>query len=218
MEQFTNMFALGGGRRAAEGGRGSPQTPPPAQQRRSQDNDSFGDYSLVSNQQGRSVAGPPTGDVEFSFHGSKDPTTIRVATASQPRERGDDRYHTETAQAGPGPGGAGNSYHTTPPGGAAAAGGTRSNGDRAYWSLLWIQGVIETVGTKHDTTAARDLTWQRDININSNTQKIKQFQEVVGGLQDFRTYLFMKPGSAFVTVLHSPMKLVAISEATEHLQ
>ena len=74
------------------------------------------------------------------------------------------------------------------------------------------------MGTKHDTTAARDLTWQRDININSNTQKIKQFQEVVGGLQDFRTYLFMKPGSAFVTVLHSPMKLVAISEATEHLQ
>jgi hypothetical protein len=51
-------------------------------------------------------------------------------------------------------------------------------------------------------------------------QKIKQFQEVVGGLQDFRTYLLMKPGSAFVKILHSPMpmKFVAISEATQHLQ
>jgi hypothetical protein len=28
----------------------------------------------------------------------------------------------------------------------------------------------------------------------------------------------MKPRSAFVTVLHSPMKFVAISEATQHLQ
>ena len=36
-------------------------------------------------------------------------------------------------------------------------------------------------------------------------KKIKQFQEVVGGLQDFRTYLLMKPGSAFVTILHSPI-------------
>jgi hypothetical protein len=49
-------------------------------------------------------------------------------------------------------------------------------------------------------------------------KKIKQFQEVVGGLQEFRTYLLIKPGSAFVTVLHSPMKFVAISEATQHLQ
>jgi hypothetical protein len=49
-------------------------------------------------------------------------------------------------------------------------------------------------------------------------QKIKQFQEVVGGLQDFWTYLFMKPGSAFVIVLHLPMKFVAISEAILHLQ
>ena len=72
------------------------------------------------------------------------------------------------------------------------------------------------MGTEGDITATRDLKWQRDVN--GNTQKIKQFQEVVGGLQDFRTYLLMKPGSAFVTILHSPMKFVAISEATQHLQ
>ena len=68
MERFTNMFDLGGGRKSAEGGGGSPQMPPPAQQRQPQDNDSFGDYLLVSNQQGRSVAGTPTGDVEFSHN------------------------------------------------------------------------------------------------------------------------------------------------------
>jgi hypothetical protein len=82
---YQHVLNLGEGQKSAEGGRGSPQMPPPAQQRRPQDNDSFGDYSLVSNQQGQSVAGAPTGDVEFSLRGSNDPTTIRVAMASQPR-------------------------------------------------------------------------------------------------------------------------------------
>jgi hypothetical protein len=48
--------------------------------------------------------------------------------------------------------------------------------------------------------------------------KIKQFQEVAGSLQDFLTYLFIKPGSAFATVLHSPIKFVALTEGTQHLQ
>jgi hypothetical protein len=61
----------------------------------------------------------------------------------------------------------------------------------------------------------RDLKWQKEVA--RDAQKISQFKEVVGGLQDFRTYLFMKPGSAFVTVLHSPMKFIAISKAAQHL-
>jgi hypothetical protein len=76
--------------------------------------------------------------------------------------------------------------------------------------------ALKRWGPSSDTTAAQDLKWQRDVN--GGMQKIKQFQEVVGGLQNFWTYLLMKPGSAFVTVLHSPMKLVAISKATQHLQ
>jgi hypothetical protein len=48
--------------------------------------------------------------------------------------------------------------------------------------------------------------------------KISQFQEVAGALQEFKTYLFIKPGSAFCTVVHSSMKFMAISEATQHLQ
>jgi hypothetical protein len=64
----------------------------------------------------------------------------------------------------------------------------------------------------------KELKWQWDIV--SNPQKIKQFQDVVGALhlQKFKTYLFVKPSSAFVTVIHSPMKFVAISVAMQCLQ
>ena len=72
-------------------------------------------------------------------------------------------------------------------------------------------------GSSGDTTTVQDLKWHWDVN--GNMQKIKQFQEeVVGGLQDFRTCLLNKPGSAFLTVIHLPMKFLAISEATQHLQ
>ena len=76
--------------------------------------------------------------------------------------------------------------------------------------------ALKRWGPSGDITTTRDLRWQRDVK--GDTQKIKKFQEVVGGLQEFCTYLLMKPGSAFVTVLHLPMKFVAISEATQHLQ
>jgi hypothetical protein len=54
--------------------------------------------------------------------------------------------------------------------------------------------------------------------LDGDTSKIKVFQETVGGLQEFKTYLFIKKGSAYCTVLHSPMKFMAISKATQHLQ
>jgi hypothetical protein len=76
--------------------------------------------------------------------------------------------------------------------------------------------AIQKWGIGTEASIARDLKWQRDVD--GKAQKATQFKEVVGGLQDFHTYLFMKPGSAFVTVMHSPMKFVAISEATQHLQ
>jgi hypothetical protein len=47
---------------------------------------------------------------------------------------------------------------------------------------------------------------------------MKQFQDMVGALQDFKTYLLLKPGSVFVTVVHSSMKFVAINKETQHLQ
>ncbi len=54
--------------------------------------------------------------------------------------------------------------------------------------------------------------------MNGDISKIKVFQETTGGLQEFKTYLFIKKGSAYCTVLHSPMKFMTISEATQHLQ
>jgi hypothetical protein len=41
---------------------------------------------------------------------------------------------------------------------------------------------------------------------------------MVGALQDFKTYLLLKPGSAFVMVVHSPMKCVTINKETQRLQ
>ena len=208
------MFDLGGGRKSAEGGRGSPQTPPPAWQRRPQDDNSFRDYLLGSNQQGWSVAGAPTGDVEFSLCGSNDPTTIRVATASQPREGGNDGHHTETTRVGPVRGGQGTVTTPAHSGVQLQLGGPTQTATGPTGPYSGFKEALKRWGPSGDNTAARDLKWQRDVN--GDTQKIKQFQEVVGGLQDFRAYLLMKPGSAFVTVLHSPMKFVAISEATQH--
>ena len=47
---------------------------------------------------------------------------------------------------------------------------------------------------------------------------IAQLKEIMGNLQDFKVYLFVKQGSSFTTVMHSPMKFAAISAATGHLQ
>jgi hypothetical protein len=76
--------------------------------------------------------------------------------------------------------------------------------------------AIKKWGLGTESSILRDLKWQKEVA--GDAQKINQFKEVVGGLQDFHTYLFMKPGSAFVTVLHSPMKFVAISKGMQHLQ
>ena len=79
-----------------------------------------------------------------------------------------------------------------------------------------FSAAITRWGTGTNEDIKRNLKWQADVG--GETTKIKQFQEVAGSLQDFCTYLFIKPGSAFVTVLHSPIKFMAISERTQHLQ
>ena len=95
-----------------------------------------------------------------------------------------------------------------------AAADTGSQENQAQYS--GFDKAIKKWGLGTKASTSRDLKWQREMD--GDAQKITQFKEVVGGLQDFRTYLFMKPGSAFVTVMHSPMKFVAISDATQHLQ
>jgi hypothetical protein len=168
----------------------------------------------VSNQRSRSVAGPPTRAVEFTLPGSND---LQVATESQSREGDEEGHYMEPAQFGPSPEGQGAAITPRHPGLQPQQGVHQvqmATGPIKPYS--GFDEVLKRWGPSGDITTTRDLKWQRDVN--GNTQKIKQFQEVVGGLQDFRTYLLMKPGSAFVTILHSPMKFVAISEATQHLQ
>ncbi len=54
------------------------------------------------------------------------------------------------------------------------------------------------------------LLWQKKVQ--GNSAKFKQFQEVVEALQEFKTYLFIKKGSLFCTVVHLLMKFAAISD------
>jgi len=162
------------------------------------------------------VAEPPTRAVEFTLPGSNNLRATRVATEAHSREGEEEGHYRETAQADSGTEVQGTEVTPHHQGLPPQAWGPVQ---MAIGSLKPYSGFDEALkcwGPSGDITATRDLRWQRDVK--GDTQKIKQFQEVVGGLQEFRTYLLMKPGSAFVTVLHSPMKFVAISEATQHLQ
>jgi hypothetical protein len=60
------------------------------------------------------------------------------------------------------------------------------------------------------------LAWQKAVD--GDTSKIKVFQKTTGGLQEFKTSLFIEKGSAYCPVLHSLMKFMAITKATQHLQ
>jgi hypothetical protein len=76
--------------------------------------------------------------------------------------------------------------------------------------------AIAKWGIGDEISQTTELRWQQGVG--GDRTKADQFREVVGALQAFRTYLFIKPGSAFCTVIHSPLKFVAISEATQQLQ
>ena len=65
-------------------------------------------------------------------------------------------------------------------------------------------------------TIPHELNWQRLVE--GDATKIAQWRDVMGSIQDFKAYLFVKPGSCFATIVHSPMKFAAISAATSHLQ
>jgi hypothetical protein len=79
-----------------------------------------------------------------------------------------------------------------------------------------MTAAIGKWGIGDATSQVRELLWQK--RVEGDSAKIKQFQEVAGALQDYKTYLFPKKGSVFWTVMHSPMKFVALSDATQHLQ
>ena len=70
--------------------------------------------------------------------------------------------------------------------------------------------VAETAkwGTGTHKLQTCELNWQKLVD--GNCAKIKQFQEAAGALQKFKTYLFVREGSSYFMVIHSPsMKFVA---------
>jgi hypothetical protein len=79
-----------------------------------------------------------------------------------------------------------------------------------------MAAAIKKWGIGDTVTQSVELRWQQGVA--GKKTKIPQFQDVAGALQKSKTYLFMKPESAFCTILHSPMKFMAITEATKHLQ
>jgi hypothetical protein len=86
-------------------------------------------------------------------------------------------------------------------------------------STIPFSGLANAIAqwkTTDSATIGRELEWQRGVG--GDKTKIMQFQETAGGLQEFKTYLFVKPGSALCTIAHSPMKFLAILDATRHLQ
>ena len=104
------------------------------------------------------------GDVEFSPCESKDPTTIWVVTASQPSKRGNDGYHTQTAQAGPGPGSQRTATTPPHPGVQPQLGGPAQMATGSTGPYSAFEEALKRWGPSGDTTAVRDLKWQRDVN------------------------------------------------------
>jgi hypothetical protein len=74
-----------------------------------------------------------------------------------------------------------------------------------------MAAAIKKCGIGHTVTQSVELRWQQGVA--GKKTKIAQFQDVTGALQKFKTYLFTKPGSTFCTVVHSPMKFMAITKA-----
>jgi hypothetical protein len=214
MDRTSNLFDLGGGQRDSRGGRKTPPALPASHQQCHKDDKGKDKYSMILSQ-GRSMGGgPPTRNITFSLERDTAQPPPPMTQREPPFEDfgGGNNVATNQPQRD----------HGVPLGGLENTGALRVGVGAVLATAIGTSPYLEFddaiqkwgMGTK--ASIARDLKWQCDVD--SNLQKTTQFKEVIGGLHDFRTYLFMKPGSAFVTVMHSPMKFVAISKATQHLQ
>jgi hypothetical protein len=79
-----------------------------------------------------------------------------------------------------------------------------------------MAAAIDKWGVGDAETQVQELLWQQGVG--GDKAKIKQFRDVAGALQEFKTYIFVKPGSVFCIVVHLPVKFMAITEATQQLQ
>jgi hypothetical protein len=175
---------------------------------------------MISSQARSLGGGPPARNIEFALGRNTEQPPLSVT--QQETHIATTRYNKNDGvpvggnPAAISPGGPGAHPNTANPMAQTREGGAATATVTTSMPYLGFNEAIKKWGLGMESSILRDLKWQKEVA--RDVQKISQFKEVVGGLQDFRTYLFMKPGSAFVTVLHSPMKFVAISEVTQHLQ
>jgi hypothetical protein len=104
-------------------------------------------------------------------------------------------------------------------GGAEAQATDRENTTHIATEATAYSGVgaaIRKSGLGTKMTITQDLAWQQSVK--GDPTKINQWKEVMGSIQDFKAYLFIRQESGFATVMHSPLKFAAISVATQHLQ
>jgi hypothetical protein len=211
---YQTSLTFGVGEGTAGGGREMPPALPALCQQRHKDDEGEDKYSMILSQVRSMGGGPPTRNITFSLERNTAQPPPPVTQSESPFEDfgGGNNAAINQPQCKHGMplGGLENTNALGMGVGAALATATGTSPYSGFNNAIKKWGM----GTK--ASIARDLKWQHDVG--GNPQKTTQFKEVVGGLQDFHTYLFMKPGSAFVTVMHSPMKFVAISEATQHLQ
>ncbi len=91
-----------------------------------------------------------------------------------------------------------------------------TNGGQAIGAMFQAMPYLGFAAALRQSIMCR-LKWQRDIA--GDTQKIKQFQEVVVGLQDFRMYLLVHQARERICDNPPfPMTFMAIRKATQHLQ
>ena len=212
MDNIRNMFTLGGGGPTRGGGAS------PIPRRSNTDNDEQSwerlaggdDMSApnVAGQFGRQGGGgqfdPREGGENVFTLGVGNPTQAPPAEITQPWGETRERPTRD------------------PPGSTRPIGGFASEPPQmpeAPSRTIPYSGLAAAVArwkTNDAETVERELNWQR--RVEGDKARIALFQEMAGGLQDFKTYLFIKPGSAYCTIVHSPMKFMAISEATRHLQ
>jgi hypothetical protein len=160
------MFDLGG-RRGSGGGCKSPTVPPPAQQRRLNNEDSFGEYSLVLNQT-RSEARPLIGNIEFDLWKStkqSPPFFPQQATNNTPARDGEDGgLPAETLPKILPPGGTGanaTTVHLMP---QAQPGGPAMATPAQIMCYSGFNKALKKWGMGNEASIVRDLEWQKDVS------------------------------------------------------
>ena len=219
MEHFRNVFTLGGSGDRQTGGRGSP---PPARRPPSTENDDqswersitwgAGDDFYAPNVAGQFSRQRTETQCDRQGEGNIFALGQDANTRLPPSEITQQGWEADRAQDQGGtqePGDHGGTATTNAP--------YQTQPDQTEATKLsGLEAAIARWKTTDPKALERELEWQRSVG--GEKTRITVFQETAGGLQDFKSYLFMKPGSAFGTIVHSPLKFMAISPATRHLQ